>query len=569
MLAHTNPKVVGITTREGDSLKALQDAMLAADGVYNTGIIISPASEKQIVSLYRAVLDKDGNPMGLVGGGVFTDGLIQQLDSLSMNGMENARYCMVNVNDGKYIFDEDKSKVSTEAEEDYIRQLNGKLAGQTEDSSGYVEYSEDGVDYISTYYYMADHGWLFMISDSTDEIFAAADRLKTVMIVICVCALIVLIVVSFIIVGRMLKPMGSIEHGIVALQNLDISENGEISRFVKRQDELGSMAKATQELIQSLRKITGTIQSCCDTLNEKAGGLSGTANDLVEDVSDNVATTEQLSASLESTNSAVSNVNEEIGSIDQVASSILQNVTDSIKASETVISSAREMQGQADHAFQYGQETLVKTKDSVERAITSLSSLTKINELASEILNIAEQTNLLSLNASIEAARAGEAGRGFAVVAGEIGTLADTSKNTASTIQALCNNANESIDVVNGCFDSIIKFIEQDVVGQFKDFADKSTGYSQSLNGIMGQLEEINEAVNAFEESVKQISRNVCSVNSITEENRNAIGEIIHKNENTVQIADAIQSQSEQNIQLAAELGELVSKFTLLFTANL
>ena len=77
VLAHTNAAVVGITTREGDSLKALQDAMLAANGVYNTGIIISPASGQQIVSIYQAVFDENGNPVGLVGGGVFTTGLIQ------------------------------------------------------------------------------------------------------------------------------------------------------------------------------------------------------------------------------------------------------------------------------------------------------------------------------------------------------------------------------------------------------------------------------------------------------------------------------------------------------------
>lgn len=36
VLAHTNAGVVGITTREGDSLQALQDILLATDGVYNT-----------------------------------------------------------------------------------------------------------------------------------------------------------------------------------------------------------------------------------------------------------------------------------------------------------------------------------------------------------------------------------------------------------------------------------------------------------------------------------------------------------------------------------------------------
>ncbi|MDE6607337.1 MAG: hypothetical protein K2K54_06245, partial [Lachnospiraceae bacterium] len=69
VLAHTNPAVVGITTREGEPLKALQDSMLAADGVYNVGFIFSPASGKQIVSMYRACFNDQGDPIGLDGAG--------------------------------------------------------------------------------------------------------------------------------------------------------------------------------------------------------------------------------------------------------------------------------------------------------------------------------------------------------------------------------------------------------------------------------------------------------------------------------------------------------------------
>ena len=161
VLTHTNAKVVGITTREGEPLKALQNAMLAADGVYNTGIIISPASGAQIVSMYMAVYDKNGKPAGLVGGGIFTTGLIQTLDQLTMNGMENATYCMVNVKNGQYIFDADPEKIATVAEEDYIVKLCEQYAEVSEDTSGYIEYEENGEDYINTYYYMADRGWLW------------------------------------------------------------------------------------------------------------------------------------------------------------------------------------------------------------------------------------------------------------------------------------------------------------------------------------------------------------------------------------------------------------------------
>lgn len=561
VLAHTNAQVVGITTREGDPLKALQDSMLAADGVYNTGIIISPASGQQIVSMYMAVYDEGGNPAGLVGGGIFSTGLIQILDNLTMDGMENATYCMVNVMNGQYIFHADEEKVATPAEESYIVDLCEQLQGVAEDTSGYIEYTQDGEAYITTYYYMADHGWLFMVSDDQKEIFASANKMSFTLIIFCVSALLVLIIISFIIVGQMLKPMKSIEGGIVSLQNFNIADNQEVQKYCGRHDEIGSIANATEVLTQSLQEIAGTLKECCATLEDKADNLHKSSYELVEDVMDNMATTEQLFAALESTNVVVSNVNSEIKNIDGVVSTILDSISDSIHTSNSVIGSAQDMQVKADYAYKNGQDTLIQTKTSVEEAISSLSSLTKINELASEILTIAGQTNLLSLNASIEAARAGEAGRGFAVVAGEIGTLADTSRNTASSIQAICSETNDSIKVVNNCFNSIISFIEKEVVDQFKDFAEKSTGYSISVNTIKEQLDEVDEAVKQLENYVKQISENIVDVNDITNENRSAVKTLVEKNEGTSQVADIIQAQSEQNKELAKELDNLISKF--------
>lgn len=561
VLSHTNAKVVGITTREGEPLKALQNSMLAADGVYNTGIIISPASGAQIVSMYMAVYDQKGEPAGLVGGGIFTTGLIETLDNLTMNGMENATYCMVNVRNGQYIFHEDHEKVATPVEEEYILKLCEQYADIKEDASGYVEYKENGESFINTYYYMADHGWLFMLADNAEEIFETTTKLTINLMFFCTFALIILVVVSTIIIGRMMKPMRPIEESLIALQNFDISDNEEINKHAGRADELGSIAQATNTLIDSLQKITSTLQGCCDTLDEKANELHGSATELVEDVTDNVATTQELSASLESTNTVVSNVNNEIVSINAVVEDILDNVSDSVKTSDSVINSANDMQSKADSAYKNSQDTLNKTKYSVEQAIESLSSLSRINELASEILNIASQTNLLSLNASIEAARAGEAGRGFAVVAGEIGNLADTSKTTATNIQAICGEANDSIAVVNECFNAILNFIEQEVVGQFKEFADKSTSYSAAVDTIKDQLDGINEAVGQLKQSVDQISENVADVNNITDENRCAIGVIVNKNENTAQIAGVIQEQAEQNKELAKQLDSLIGKF--------
>lgn len=561
VLAHTNAQVVGITTREGDPLKALQDSMLAADGVYNTGIIISPASGQQIVSMYMAVYDEQGNPAGLVGGGIFSKGLIQILDHLTMDGMKNATYCMVNVENNQYIFHADDEKVATSAEESYIVSLCEKLKKTGEDKNGYIEYTQNGEKYISSYYYMADHGWLFMVSDDQDELFASVDEMTTTLRIFCVVALFILIAVSFVIVRRMLKPMKPIEGGLVSLQKFNISDNMEIHKYCGRRDELGNISSAAEVLIHSLQEIAGTLRGCCDTLEDKAEDLHKSSNDLVQDVTDNVAITEKLSSALESTNEVVSKVNVEIKNIDSVVDLILDNISTSIQTSNSVIGSAQDMQTKADYAYKNGQDTLNRTKNSVEEAINSLSSLTKINELASEILDIAGQTNLLSLNASIEAARAGEAGRGFAVVAGEIGNLANTSTNTASSIQAICSEINDSIEVVNNCFDTIVAFIENEVVSQFKDFAKQSTDYSISVNMIKEQLDGVDKNVKQLEVSVGQISENVINVNTITNENHSDINMIVEKNEDTAQIAEQIQRQSEQNKELAQQLDKLIGKF--------
>ena len=112
--------MVGITTREGDPLKQLQDAMLEADGVYNAGFIFSPASGKQIVSMYRACLDETGKPIGLVGAGIFISGLREELNNLPTAGLDNARYYLINTETGEYIFHEDDTKLGAKADEEYV-----------------------------------------------------------------------------------------------------------------------------------------------------------------------------------------------------------------------------------------------------------------------------------------------------------------------------------------------------------------------------------------------------------------------------------------------------------------
>lgn len=166
VLAHTNPKIVGITTRVGDSLRALQDSMLATPGVYNTGIIVSPASGKMIMSLYHAVRNEDGEPIGLVGAGVNTEGLGSQIGRQLLEGGEQMNYFVVNVRNVQYIFSEDLDKANQSVENKAIYSMCQKLQNQSEDEVGFIEYTDElsGERMLVAYNYMADRKWVYLLT---------------------------------------------------------------------------------------------------------------------------------------------------------------------------------------------------------------------------------------------------------------------------------------------------------------------------------------------------------------------------------------------------------------------
>lgn len=186
VLTHTNSKIVGMTTRtDPEALNQLQSAMLAAGSdVYDTGIIISPASGKQIVSMYKAVYDDNGTtPIGLVGIGIFTDGLIANLNDLNTREMENSHYSMVDVDSHKIIFHTNQYLIQQETDNEQILSVCDRIAanrGGTNEAvnTGNFEYTEGGKKYISSYSYIKKHNWLLMINDTKADVYKMAYSMR-------------------------------------------------------------------------------------------------------------------------------------------------------------------------------------------------------------------------------------------------------------------------------------------------------------------------------------------------------------------------------------------------------
>ncbi len=563
VLTHSNPAVVGITTREGEPLKQLQDAMTAAGDIYNTGIIISPASQQLALSLYCPVYDTDGRTiLGYVGGAQFAESLKELLDGLSVKGMEDARDYMINTVAGVHIFDEDQERMAMPIEDTMLRDVISAVSGGGS-SGGSMEYtSEEGVKCIAVYQAMEERGWAVVLSDSQSEIYREAYASRNILALICAGAYVLIVVLAWISVKLCVKPLDVVKKSIIRMKNLELKAPDELGKYVGGKSETGQIASAMDSLYDILRGIVSTLQGCTDSLEQSTSTMNDATNTLIEYVGDNSATTQQLAASIITTNGAIGNVVSEIEKISELVGYVADKVKTGDEKSRQLIQTAENMKSMAGNALQEAGVKIRQNRSNMEAAMVNLQSLTRVNEMAKQILDIASQTNLLSLNASIEAARAGEQGKGFAVVAQEIGNLASNSSATAKQISDICGEINTNIANVRECVDDIISFMEGDVSQNFQEFVGMANEYGKSVTDIQGAIWDIEESSNGFVASIASIRDRMSVIQSASKENEIGVDEIVAKVERTNATAEELQNVSRTNRNNAREISSVVEQFT-------
>lgn len=548
VLAHTNSKVVGITTREGEAAEALQNQLLeSSNGVVNSGIIISPASGEQIISMYRGIFDKDGNPIGLTGIGIYTTGILEILDNLPLEGMSQAEYCLVNTNTGEYIFNSDKEKIATVAEEDYIKDIISRSENET---AGYLSYSENDDEYLASYNKFGDKGWIFVIKDNKDEVFASVYSMQSMIVGVCIAGLAAVIIICYLIIGILMRPIKIVEENLINLGDGNLSSDARLENCIKRKDEFGSIAKAAHALTKSLNGIITTLSESCNQMASETEELHSYSESLVSCVNDSMTAADNFTRSIETTESAVDMVYSEIEVINDELRDILSSLNSSLECNSKLEEASLT-------AYNSGEKLLDDTKKTVSETQESLDAFSKINTMVNAIIDVSMQTKMLSINASVEAARAGSNGKGFAVVAQEIRSLAAASETAASDIQSI----NSRVNNLKKCFDTVVTLLESLVTEQYNSLAGDTV--TEMRNSITEHIEHVNSSTTALNSSVNNISAKITGVRESTRDNKSAVNLIAEKNVNTADIANKIQHQSESNRELAEKLNGIVSKFRI------
>lgn len=516
MRVHTDVRVVGKVTRPDEGKrKQLHDAILATDGVYNTGIIISPATGEQVISMYKAVLAKDGTPLGLGGIGIFTEGLVEKLNALPLTGLENAEYYLVNVKTGEYIFHPYAEKITTKAEEEHVLKIISEVKGL--DGSVTSSLSFDKGRQYAAYTYMDREGWVFILSDSASEVLAASNALRIQLILICFGCIAFLTMCVYFVVHRLIKPLKRVEKAVQSLGHMDFSAADDVTDLVNNPDEVGTIATAVVDMCASLRNATDDVarilselanENLAVDLEMNSGYYTGDFTRLAQSL---CVIKEKLSGVIAEIYRASDQVRAGAGHVAQGSIALSEGTAaqgDSIEElakNLDVIKS--QIQENTDYCSNAG-ELMRKTEQFVDEVNTKMQSLTvamnDINDTAGKIRNIigtiediAFQTNILALNAAIEAARAGEAGKGFAVVADEVRTLAGRSAeavgDTTQLIESSVNAANNGAEITNvtvGAMKTLSDCTEavQSIVRSITESCSRQRDMVEKINSDIGRI---------------------------------------------------------------------------------
>lgn len=512
---------IGVTLREGDSLKQLQDAI--AGGIYNAGILTSQSTGKQVISINYPIDDEAGQHLGYVGAAIYAEGLRDTLNELS--GEEGTSYMLLDAAQGTYIFCQEDELIGTPIEDENVLQVitSAKNSGG---QVGFLEYTdrESREEVISAVYYLADRDWVFAVLKDQDIAFSSVRTLTGMLAVICAIVLVLISVAVWCCVSMLARDINKEADIMHGLETLDFTRKQELDHYCGRKDEVGMIAGATKTMIDSVFHVVSEVKSRSKELQETAALMRGNASSTAENI---MSVENAIREIATGAGNQASETQKASNSVLHIGNGIVETKEKSAKLSdvaEKISDSSKEALDNLQTLVEINEKVKNAVEQINEQTITTNESVLKIRDAAQLITSIAESTNLLSLNASIEAARAGEQGRGFAVVAGQIKSLAEQSNDSAKYI------------------DQIIETLLQD-----------SSNAVQLMNDVKDIIDTQNERLTVTENRFEEVGNEVIATQTAVKDIDEAISNVDFERESVVDVVQSLTAIAEENVASTQE----------------
>ena len=262
---------------------------------------------------------------------------------------------------------------------------------------------------------------------------------------------------------------------LIAATNTMAGGDLTIALDTARQDDMGQLQKALQQMNVNLRSVIGDVSTNVASINTATREIATGNMDLS-------GRTEAQASSLEQTAS----------SMEELASTVKQTADHASQANRLTLS-ASDVAGKGGQAVQNVSATMNEISASAKRIV----------DIIGLIDGIAFQTNILALNAAVEAARAGEQGKGFAVVATEVRSLAQRSASAAKEIKVLIDDSVQKVDAGNKLVDNALATMDE-IVNSVRQVTDIMTEIATATREQGNGIDQVNQAVTQMDEVTQQ-----------------------------------------------------------------
>lgn len=398
-----------------------------------------------------------------------------------------------------------------------------------------------------------------LIEIDVAEAYAGMNMFRGIILVLVIGIIIIDLVILYLIARSITKPLLQVVSYTETLSSFDLREDV-AQELVERQDEIGAIAKAVENVIVNLRSMMGDV--------------SRSSQQLAASSEEMTATSEQSTAAANEVTTTIMEIAK--GATGQAQSALtgtkgLQELSELVDEDlihiDTMNQSTHHVSNLVDEGLRISQDLVVKTQRNGEATEVVFESIRKTNEssgkigeASSVIASIAAQTNLLALNAAIEAARAGELGKGFAVVADEIRKLAEQSTESTKRIDTVVNELRTDAKL------AVQKMEEAaDIVKRQEESVELTI---EKYNEISSAMEAAEEAVRILTKTSKKISEKksmvqevITDLSAVAEENAASTQEASSAMEQQSSAISEISHSSESLSLLAIELHRLIEKF--------
>ena len=381
-------------------------------------------------------------------------------------------------------------------------------------------------------------------------------------IAFCVMMLLVVGAVIVWIIVDLLKALNNVSKEIATIGNGKFTESMP-SAMLARKDDFGKLSNIVEKMRSSIQELLLQVKSetiNIDTVVKKINTNINSLNEEIDGVSD---TTEQLAANTEETAASAEQINSMTQQIKGAAKEIASRAQDG--ATEAVDIHRRAARAKEDTVANRKKirQMLADIRSSLEQALADVKVVDRIGIMANSILEITDQTNLLALNASIEAARAGEAGKGFAVVAEEIRVLAEQSQDAVTEIQSITSSVNEAVGKLTSDSNSLLDFVDKDVVTSFDDFETMADNYDLDAAQINKLVSDFSSASESLVDSITSISEAISGITMASTESADATTKIAQKSVTISTGSEEVLQNAKNTENSVLELKKNIDKFTI------